>query len=115
MLSLCLLIPLQTNALLKLISLFGTSCSLYRDLFFLVSSKVKLLWFGVSQSETCLQLGQVVSSGRKDLARVRIWSLLWKLLTMSLYGFSCHVGSQRKASVHGNQGLLKETMKKKSL
>lgn len=34
---------------------------------------------------------------------------------MSLYELSCHVGSQRKASIHGNQGLLKEARKKKSL
>lgn len=32
---------------------------------------------------------------------------------MSLYEFSCRVDSQRKASIHGNQGLLKEDRKKK--
>lgn len=71
---------------------------------------------GCTQRETCLQfpsgVGQVVSLGRKDLAEVRSWSLLGELSTMSLNEFSHHVGSQRKASIHGNQGLLKEARKK---
>lgn len=72
---------------------------------------------GCPQRKTCLQfpsgVGQVVSSGRKDLAEVRSWFLLGKLLTMSPYEFSLHVGSQRKDSICGNQGLLKETREKK--
>lgn len=74
---------------------------------------------GRPQRETCLQfpsgVGQVVSSGRKDLAEVRSGSLLWELLTMSPYEFSRHVGSQRKASIRNNQGLLKEARGKKEI
>lgn len=58
---------------------------------------------------------QAVSSGRKDLAEVRSRPLSGEWSTMCLYGFSCHAGSQRKAPIHGNQGLLKEARKKKKL
>lgn len=80
-------------------------------------SKKRYSGVGCPQRETCLQfpsgVGQVVSSGRKGLAEVRSRSLLGELSTMSLYEFSCRVDSQRKASIRGNQGLLKEDRKKK--
>lgn len=108
---------LANNPLLKLISLFGTSCSLYWDLFIVGLQRKDALVLGALKERlaSALQKGirQVVSSGRKDLAEVRSRPLSGELSTMCLYGFSCHAGSQRKAPIHGNQGLLKEARKKK--